>query len=135
MKAACGANAMPPDVDADSAWWWEALAAGRLLLPCCDGCATCFFPPMPTCPRCGASALSRVEASGRGAVYSWVVVHLALDPPFAGDVPYTVAAVDLEEGPRLFGRLRDDRPASAGAPVRAVVDQVNGTAVVGFVLV
>jgi uncharacterized OB-fold protein len=120
-----------PDVDVDSAWWWEALAGGRLLLPRCDDCAACFFPPLESCPRCGGRDLSRVESSGRGTVYSWVVVHVALDPAFAGDVPYTVVAVDLEEGPRLFGRWHGGEPR-AGVPVRAVVGNVAGTPVLGF---
>jgi uncharacterized protein len=132
MKAASVGGVIRPEVDADSAWWWEALAAGRLLLPRCERCATCFFPPMATCPHCGSTALTRLEATGRGMVYSWVVVHIALDPAFAGDVPYTVVAADLEEGPRLFGRLRDDRPATAGAPVETVVDLVEGIPVLGF---
>ncbi|HZQ78512.1 MAG TPA: OB-fold domain-containing protein [Acidimicrobiia bacterium] len=124
-----------PDVDADSGWWWEALSAGRLLLPRCDACAAWFFPPMATCPRCAGTAVRGVEAGGRGTVYSWVVVHVALDPSFAGDVPYTVVAVDLDEGPRLFGRLLGDRRPAAGAPVQAIVEVIGGTAVLGFTLV
>jgi hypothetical protein len=38
-------------------------------------------------------------------VYSWVVVHIALDPAFAGEVPYAIVTVDLEEGPRVFARF------------------------------
>lgn len=120
-----------PDVDGDSAWWWEALAEGRLLLPRCEGCAACFFPPLESCPRCGGRDIAGVESSGRGAVYSWVVVHIALDPAFAADVPYTVVAVDLEEGPRLFGRWQGGEPR-AGVPARAVVGIVAGTPVLRF---
>jgi hypothetical protein len=39
--------------------------------------------------------------SGRGSVYTWTVTHQALVPPFAGDLPYAVAVVELAEGPRL----------------------------------
>ena len=132
MKATSVPGLSAADVDPDSAWWWDGLAAGRLLLPRCDACTKCFFPPMATCPRCGKTAVSPIKASGRGVVYSWVVVHIALDPAFESDVPYTVAAVDLEEGPRLFGRLRGERPVAAGTPVRAVFDTTGGTTVLGF---
>ncbi|HVW32291.1 MAG TPA: OB-fold domain-containing protein, partial [Acidimicrobiia bacterium] len=107
---------IPPDIDADSAWWWEALDRGRLLLPRCPACERCFFPPLPACPHCGSARITAIPAGGRGAVYSWVVVHIALDPAFAGDIPYTVVAVDLDEGVRVFGRLHGEVAPAAGAP-------------------
>jgi uncharacterized OB-fold protein len=60
-----------------------------------------------------------------------VVIHRALHPAFAGDVPYTVAAVDLDEGARVFGRLLEGE-AEAGAAVEAVVYRVEQQALLGF---
>jgi uncharacterized OB-fold protein len=92
--------------DRDSRWWHEALDRGELMLPQCASCAQFRFPPMPSCPHCGAAgAGTPVRASGLGYVYSWVVIRMALDPAFAGEVPYGIVAVDLEEGPRVFGRF------------------------------
>jgi hypothetical protein len=65
---------------------------------------------MPSCPLCGSAEIEEVEASGRGRIYSWITVHIPLDPAFADDVPYTIVAVDLEEGGRLFGRLLEPDP-------------------------
>jgi uncharacterized OB-fold protein len=127
-----------PDIDADSQAWWEAVAQHRLLLPHCRSCDLTWFPPMPACPRCGSRETELCESIGKGSVYSWVVVNRSLSPVFAGDTPYVIAAVDLEHGARLLGRLlasADNRHLRAGAPVIADFYEVQGQTLVGFRLV
>jgi uncharacterized OB-fold protein len=94
------------EYDADSEWWWRALFDGRFLLPRCDVAGHVYFPPAPFCPICGSRGFTPVDAAPTGQVYSWVVVHWAMDPDYAADVPYTLVAVDLDAGPRMIGRLR-----------------------------
>jgi uncharacterized OB-fold protein len=118
--------------DADSAWWWEAVQEERLLLPRCEKCGRCFFPPQPTCPYCGSQSWAPIEATGRGTVYSWVVIHVALHPAFTTDVPYTILAVDLEEGSRILGRLVGQAEPRAGDRVNACFYEVEGRRLVGF---
>ena len=65
------------------------------------GCGAYRFPAAECCSACLASTLAWVEASGRGSVYSFVVVHHALDPYFAARTPYVVADVELVEGPHV----------------------------------
>ena len=120
--------------DADSAWWWEALDEERLLLPRCSVCGRCFFPPISSCPHCGAPDPEQADASGRGTIYSWVVVHRALDPAFADNVPYVIVAVHLEEGARMFGRLLGDGRPSAAAVVRFTPFRRGGVTLPGFEL-
>lgn len=60
---------------------------------------------MPSCPWCGSEEWTAQEVSGTGVVYSWVVVHQALTPSFADEVPYVIATVALDVGCRMFGRL------------------------------
>ena len=57
--------------------------------------------------------------SGRGTLYSWIVVHRAFAPEFASQVPYTLATVTLDEGCRVVGRLASGTPAF-DARVRSV---------------
>lgn len=73
-----------------------------------------------------------MDASGRGRVYSWVTIHRALDPAFAEDVPYTVLSVDLDEGPRMFGRLCGDAEPHAGDAVQVRIYDVRGQKLAGF---
>lgn len=125
---------LTPAVDADSDPWWTALTAGQLTLPHCRDCGATWFPATPGCPECGAFHVELVPSSGRGELYSWVVVNRALSPAFARDTPYTIVAVDLSEGARLVGRLLDDgdAPLRAGEPLTAVIYTSRGQTLVGF---
>ena len=54
-----------------------------------------------------------VEASGYAELFSFVVVHHALDPYFAARAPYLVADVKLAEGPHMTTTLVDCLPSDA----------------------
>ena len=55
----------------------------------------------PFCPHCWSDDVALQRASGRARLYTWTVVHQNA-PPFDAQVPYIVAMVDLDEGPRLM---------------------------------
>jgi hypothetical protein len=67
-----------------------------------------------------------VEASGRGTVYSFTVIRQNYARPFRDWIPYVVALVDLEEGPRLMTNLVDVDPEAVqvGMAVRATFEAV-----------
>ena len=56
--------------------------------------------------------------SGHGTVYSWTITHQALVPPFAGDLPYAVVVVELDEGPRLVTAVRGIAPTALRLDLR-----------------
>jgi uncharacterized OB-fold protein len=120
-----------PETDPDSEQWWAAVREGRFELPLCDACGHRWFPPTPRCPKCASPEVRLAAASPRGEVHSWIVVHRALDEAFVDDTPYTVVAVELEDGARMFGRLLDGDPAP-GASVEARSYKVGGSVLVGF---
>ncbi|MDQ6774488.1 MAG: Zn-ribbon domain-containing OB-fold protein [Candidatus Dormibacteraeota bacterium] len=107
-----------PLPDADTAPFWKAAAAGRLEIQRCLDCGLWVFYPRSVCPGCGGAALEWAATSGRATVYSYTVVHRA-PAEFRDEVPYVVALVDLEEGPRLMTRLLGVEPGQArvGLPV------------------
>ena len=102
-----------PTIDPDSAPYWEALNAGRLILKSCNGCGKAHFYPRELCPYCHCDDLSWIEASGRGVIYSFTVCRRPAGPAFADEVPYVVALVDLAEGPRMMSRILGDPAAVA----------------------
>ncbi|MFD9665125.1 Zn-ribbon domain-containing OB-fold protein [Rhodococcus sp. NPDC059968] len=121
-----------PDVDPDTEWWWTELADGRVMIPHCRACDRHFFPPIPGCPHCGSADIDASRTTGEGTVYSWIVVHHALDELFVGHTPYTVVAVQLDaEGVRLFGRIADGH-VDENTKVRAVPYVVDGVTLLGF---
>lgn len=125
-----------PAVTPDSEPFWKGCAEGRLLLQACLACGRPRHPIAPACPYCRGNAWRWREMSGRGTVFSWVRYHKSYLPEFADLIPYVVATVELEEGPRLFGRLigRDIQPA-IGRPVALVIERwPDGRCVPAFAL-
>ena len=53
------------------------------------------------CPKCLSLDHEWAKLSGRGTIWSFIVVHRPQHPAFFGDVPYNVAIVELDEGIRL----------------------------------
>lgn len=105
-------------VDEESAFFWDGLAAHRVLLQRCGACRRHRFPPMPSCPWCGATETETVESDGTGTIYSWVTVHRAFDERWANDIPYTVAVVELRERCRVFARIDAASQPVTGLRVR-----------------
>jgi len=68
-----------------------------------------------------------VRASGRGKVYTWVLIYQRYHPAFAEDIPYNVTMVELEEGPRLITNIVDcrDEDIRLGMEVEVVFEDVT----------
>jgi uncharacterized OB-fold protein len=107
-----------PVPTADSVPFWEGTARGELRLQRCEACHAHQFPPRLICAHCGSREVAWVTTSGRGTIYSYTVVHRAPTPAFAADVPYVVALVDLDEGPRLMTNVVELEPAEVSVGLR-----------------
>jgi len=112
----------------DSAPYWEAAGRGQLRMQKCGSCGLFRFPPSILCASCLSGEAEWVKLSGRGTVFSWIVIHQSQHPAFNADTPYNVAIVELEEGPRLHTNIvecaNDD--IHIGMPVEVVFDKVSG---------
>jgi uncharacterized protein len=107
--------------------YWDALRNRELKLPKCDRCGKIWYPPSPLCPECWSREFTWTRLSGRGRVTSWVVFHQSYFRSFEGEIPYNVAEVELEEGPRLLTNLvgiGNDAIRTA-MPVEIVFDDVT----------
>lgn len=106
-----------PAITPDIAFFFDGTRAGRLLIQRCASCGALRHPPLPSCPSCRSLDWDTVEVSGRGSVYSFVVVHHPQIPAF--DYPLPIALVELDEGVRLVGDLIGVDPADVciGMPV------------------
>jgi uncharacterized OB-fold protein len=121
-----------PEPSAESAPFWAAAKERRLLIPRCNSCGSIWFPPTHACPSCGSVDRSWVEASGRGTVFSFVVVHRIYHPGFAGKVPYVVAVIELEEGLRLLSNVVGVAPdqVRCDMPVRVTFEERRGDMII-----
>jgi uncharacterized OB-fold protein len=111
-----------PDPSIETEPFWSAIQERRFVMPVCEACKTVAFPPTVACGNCGQQAFTWAPMSGRGKVYSFVVYHRVYHPAFADKVPYVVAVVELEEGPRIISNI-------VGMPIADVVCELPVTVV------
>lgn len=116
-----------------SAPYFDAAREGRLCLQKCprDGF---FFYPRSACPVCLGSDWSWQDVSGRGSVYSYTVERMGLDPAQRSRVPFVVAIVELEEGPRMTTNIVGCPPeaVSIGLPVEATFEDLAQETLIHF---
>ena len=127
---------LAPIPDPESAPYWEAAADGRLLVKRCSECGRNHWYPRDHCPHCQSAVTSWEETAGRGTIYSWTTVRRPQSAAFADRAPYSLALVELEEGPRVLGFLGDSGAApTIGAPVEVSFEPAGSTALPVFHLV
>jgi uncharacterized protein len=108
--------------------FWEAWSNGeRFLLHRCAVCARHDWPAS-CCVEHGLAPMSWVETSGAGVVDTFTIFHRAYIKEMAGEVPYTVAVVRLDEGPYFHTRLVDVAPDAVRGGMRVRVRRGSGDA-------
>jgi len=73
-----------------------------LRLQRCGDCEHVYFPPRPFCPACSSRNVRVFKASGHGRLLSYVINHR---PHPAWNAPYSIAIVELDEGPRMMSNI------------------------------
>ena len=112
---------MRPSESKDTKFFWDGVKAHELRLqkrP--DGSLQ--HPPVPALWQDAKKEVvpsDYLVASGKGTVFSFVVHHAPKVP--GRTLPFVIALVELEEGVRMLGELRNVDPATVeiGMPVRA----------------
>jgi hypothetical protein len=99
--------------------FWEAAGRGRLVIQRCSSCGALRWPPLAGCPECRGRDATWDEVTPSGTIWSFVVYHRAFAAGLKDQIPYTVAMVELDDGPYLVGRLAD------GGPKPSVGDRVT----------
>jgi hypothetical protein len=107
---------------------------GELLMQWCDDCQQFAGYPKIFCPHCYSSSLTWRVASGKGHVYTFSTVVSNPPSTFLDDLPYTIAIIDLPEGPRFLTRLVNVDPEAVycGMPVRLQPHRVDDDIVMPF---
>ncbi len=117
-----------------SAPFWAAAAREELVVPTCDECGARFFVPEVVCPACFSDTWTWQASPGTGVIYSYSVVQRAADPAYAGEVPYVLVVVDLDDGWSMLGRLVDVSldAVAIGASVQVRFAAIDGRTVPVF---
>lgn len=85
--------------------FWDALRGGELRMQKCTDCGRIRYPISSICSDCLSAEHEWIPLSGRGSIMSYIVVHQVYNKAFADDVPYNVALIQLDEGPRMFSNI------------------------------
>lgn len=97
-----------PIVDVMSEPFWNGCKEETLLVQKCENCGTHRFPATGHCPNCKSSDYGWVPVSGKGKVFSWIVVNYPIPGEIWGeDVPYVVGLIELDEGVRMLSNIID----------------------------
>ncbi|MDP6451926.1 MAG: OB-fold domain-containing protein [SAR202 cluster bacterium] len=115
-----------PEIDDENRPFWEGCQQGELRLQKCSNCGH-IRHLSPACPQCLKPDHEWVAASGKGKVYSWIVVHQRYNRAFEEDLPYNVTIVELDEGPKMVTSLVgvENEDIKAGTPVEVVFEKVT----------
>jgi hypothetical protein len=116
-----------PEITAVERPFWDATSRHELRLQKCLSCEHVWFPTYANCPQCLGAKYEWALMSGRGKVWSWVIFHRSYFRSYDLDVPYNVAYIELEEGPKIMSNIVGipDQEIVIDMPVKVVFDDVS----------
>ena len=99
-----------PTVDDGNRMFWDACAAGELRVQRCITCGHLRYPISTVCPECLSEDAAWELLSGRGTVVSFCIFRHAYNEAWRDRLPYNVALIQLEEGPRMLSNVHGVSP-------------------------
>ena len=116
-----------PAITDENREFWSGAKHGKLRMQKCLGCGHVRYPISHVCPQCLSYDFAWADLSGRGEVFSYVVFYQVYNKAFEKDIPYNVALVQLEEGPRMYSNIVgvDNDAVKIGDKVEVVFDPVT----------
>ncbi len=96
---------LPRADEFDTREFWAGTRDKEFKYQQCDGCDTIVFYPRRHCTGCTTGTLQWKVSQGKGSVYTYSVVRQSYHPFFRNKVPYAVAWIDLDEGPRILSNI------------------------------
>jgi uncharacterized OB-fold protein len=116
-----------PAIDEDNKLFWDYCKQHELRMQKCAQCEKLFYPPSAMCPHCQHMKFEWVKLSGKGKVFSYIIVRRAAHPGFAKEAPYVVAIIETAEGQRLTSNVIGCKPEDVRIemPVEVVFEDVT----------
>ena len=102
-----------PEISSLTKPFWDYCKKHELRMQYCNECREWIWYPKAWCPGCGKrDGIEWKKLSGNGTVYSHTVIRQVIDnsPAFQKEVPFVIALVELDEGPRMYSNITDSTP-------------------------
>jgi uncharacterized protein len=104
--------------------YWDGCKQHELRVQKCAACGHHQFYPRLYCTTCMSDRVEWVKTSGRAKVLSYTIIYRPVTQAFAGNVPYVVAMVTLDEGPQMMTNIVGCEPEKVhiGMPVQVTFE-------------
>ena len=106
--------------------FYRFVSEKRLMAAKCNECGTVLLPPKPMCTKCLSNHLKWIELEGAGKLLSYTVIYIAPEQ-FQSMTPYTVGIVELKNGLRLPGMIRNVNPEEIKIGMNLKIDFDSST--------
>jgi len=119
-----------PKATPETQEFWEGLRRRELRIQYCNECLRYYFYPRPFCPfrGCRSQNVTWETVSGFAKLYSYVISHRGFGG-FEDDIPYVIAVVELNEGPRMMTNIINVDPEPKNLipdmPLEIVFDEIT----------
>jgi len=90
-------------------FWREIPQRYNLIGNKCESCKRVFFPPREACPYCRRKSMGKMKdfmLNGKGKIITYSIIHTGPEA-FEEQIPYPVAIVELDEGPKVTAQIVD----------------------------
>ena len=93
-----------------------------------------FFYPRSHCPGCLGTDWSWQPARVSGRIHAFTIDRIGQDPGLRAQVPFAIAVVELDDGPRVVGNIVDAafERLQVGLPVSVGFNLIEGVALMVF---
>ena len=88
-----------PVADEASKPFFDGANEGKLMLVKCSQCGTHRLPGRERCLDCWSTESEWTQASGKGKLYTYGIMHQKYHPAFADVTPYNYASSSWMRGP------------------------------------
>jgi len=89
--------------------FYKYILQGKLMGGKCKKCGKMHVPPRPLCDNCFSKEFECIELPKKGKLLTYTVIHVA-PTQFQDMTPYAVGIVQLENGVKIPGMIRDVAP-------------------------
>ena len=95
--------------EVDSTSFYQFLAEKKLMASKCKKCQALYLPPHPICTKCHSNDMEWAEMKGKGKLAAFTSICVGpsstIDEGYDRNNPYLVGIVQLDEGPKVSGRI------------------------------
>jgi uncharacterized OB-fold protein len=115
-------------------FWREQESRYNLLGSHCKTCGKYFYPVRNLCPECRREGKTEpYKFKGEGTIVTYTITHSTSDE-FNDLIPYVLAIVELDEGPKLTTQIVDEpSKVDIGKRVHAVFRKLGSDGEAGII--